>query len=101
MKLLTGILLLCTATAVWANPFPEGNAQTGQDMFKQYNCSRCHTQMFGGDGSAIFTRPDRKVTTPSTLLTQIGMCGGNVGVNFTSQEKQHLAAYLNRYYQFK
>ncbi len=101
MKSFAAVWLLCSATAAWASPFPEGNAQTGQDMFKQYNCSRCHIQMFSGDGSAIFTRPDRRVNTPSELITQVGRCGGNVGKNFTLQEKQHLAAYLNRYYQFK
>lgn len=101
MKLFPGILMLCIATAVWADPFPEGNAQVGQKMFEQYNCTRCHTAMMGGDGSGIFTRPNRKVNTPGELIAQIGVCGGNVDANFTLQDKQHLAAYLNRYYKFK
>jgi len=98
MKLLTALLLLCTATAATANPFPAGNAQAGEKLFNQYKCSRCHAAMLGGDGSAMFTRADRKVNTPTELVEQIRICSGNVGAHLTPQEEQHLGAYLNRYY---
>ncbi len=57
--------------------------------------------MLGGDGSAMFTRPDRKVRNVSDLVEQMRFCTGNVGVNLTPQDEQHLGAYLNRYYNLK
>lgn len=101
MKLIISFMLLCTATLASANPFPNGNAQTGQKLFEQYKCSRCHAAMLGGDGSAIFTRADRKVHNAAELIVQIEACSGNIGVTLTPQDKQHLGAYLNRYYNFK
>lgn len=35
------------------------------------------------------------------LVEQIGICSGNIGANLTPQDKQHLGAYLNRYYNLK
>lgn len=57
--------------------------------------------MLGGDGSSIFTRPDHKVHNAAELVEQIEFCTGNIGVNLTPQDKQHLGAYLNRYYNLK
>ncbi|MBI5430349.1 MAG: cytochrome c [Nitrosomonadales bacterium] len=100
-KLKTALLLLCAATAASANPFPGGNAVNGQKLFEQYKCNSCHDTMMGGDGNKIFTRLTRKVSTPDSLIDQIGMCSGNVNAHLTAQQKQDLAAYLNNYYKFK
>ncbi|MFA6062599.1 MAG: cytochrome c [Gallionella sp.] len=100
MKLLTTLLLLCPL-AVQAAPFPEGNAQTGKAIFDKYKCNSCHIEMLGGDGSAIFTRPNRKVHNADELVGRIKQCSGTVGANLTPQEEQHLGAYLNRYYKLK
>ncbi|HEX5363467.1 MAG TPA: cytochrome c [Gallionella sp.] len=101
MRLITAFALLCSATAAVANPFPNGDAQTGQKLFDQYKCARCHASMLGGDGSAIFTRADRKVHNAAQLVEQMGMCTGNLGITLTPQDEQHLGAYLNRYYKLK
>ncbi len=85
-----------------AGPFEKGNAQTGQQLFEQDHCNRCHMAMMGGDGSAIFTRPDHKVRNPQQLVVQLGICGANAGVTLSDQDKQDLGAYLNQtYYKFK
>lgn len=93
-------LLLCgTAQAA---PFAEGDAKVGKKLFDQYKCNSCHMARMGGDGSAIFTRPDRMVTSPEKMIPRIKVCSGAVGANLSAQEEQNLAAYLNqRYYQFK
>ncbi|OGS97052.1 MAG: hypothetical protein A3H31_05050 [Gallionellales bacterium RIFCSPLOWO2_02_FULL_57_47] len=101
MKLITTLILLSAATAATANPFPNGDAQTGQKLFEQYNCNRCHAKLMGGDGNAIFTRADRKVHNAAELLVQLVACSGNIGTTLTPQEKQHLGAYLNRFYNLK
>lgn len=101
MKLITALFLLGVTTTVSANPFPDGDAQTGQKLFEQYKCSSCHAAMLGGDGSAMFTRPDRKVRSAAALIEQMHICTGNIGINLTPQDEQHLGAYLNRYYNLK
>jgi hypothetical protein len=98
---LPAIILLCSATAASANPFPDGNAQAGQKLFEKYDCNQCHNQIMGGDGNKIFTRFDRKRNTPDGLIEQIGMCSGNVNAHFNKQQTQDLAAYLNVFYKFK
>ena len=99
--ILPTIILLGTATSAPAAPFQSGNALAGQKIFDEYKCNSCHDKIMGGDGNKIFTRLTRKVNTPDGLIDQIGMCSGNVNAHFTQQEKQDLAAYLNRYYKFK
>lgn len=101
MKLINVLILWCAAMTALANPFPSGDAQAGQKLFEQHKCNRCHAAMLGGDGSAMFTRADRKVNNASQLLDQIRVCSGNVGANLTPQDEQHLGAYLNRYYNLK
>lgn len=101
MRLTVLLALLCTTMTAFADPFPNGNAQTGQKLFAQYKCASCHVAMLGGDGSAMFTRPDRKVKSVPELIEQMRFCTGNIGVNLTPQDEQHLGAYLNRYYNLK
>jgi len=100
-KLTATFILLCAATAATANPFPTGNVQNGQKLFEKHDCNQCHNSIMGGDGYKIFTRFNRKRTTPDGLIEQIGMCSGNVNAHFTPQETQDIAAYLNTFYKFK
>jgi cytochrome c553 len=101
MKMILIIALLSVANVVSANPFPNGDAQAGQKLFEKYDCNSCHNSMMGGDGNKIFTRIDRRRTSPEGLVEQISMCSGNVSAHFTQQEIQDLAAYLNIFYKFK
>ena len=101
MKIPYILVLLSLATIASANPFPKGNAETGQKLFEKYDCNQCHNSMMGGDGNRIFTRVDRRRTTPEGLIEQIGMCSGNVNAHLTEQEIQDIAAYLNVFYKFK
>jgi cytochrome c2 len=103
MKKVIATLALCTlTTTVMAVPFAKGDAAAGKKLFDKYTCNSCHIDMVGGDGSAIYTRPNRKVTRPADLSAQMKRCSGVVGANITAQEEEHLAAYLNqKYYKFK
>ncbi|OGS92116.1 MAG: hypothetical protein A2Z95_00380 [Gallionellales bacterium GWA2_60_18] len=102
MKILLTVILLGIATAASANPFPKGDAATGKKLFDQYQCNSCHDTIMGGDGNAIFTRPDRKVDSPEKMDAQMRMCSGAIRKELSVQEKQDISAYLNReYYHFK
>lgn len=98
----TLFLLMFSCCAAQAAPFAAGNVEQGQKLFGKYECSSCHKGKVGGDGSAIFTRPDRIVRQADELIPRIKFCSGAVGANLSTQEEQDLAAYLNqRYYHFK
>lgn len=98
----TLFLLMLIATGAQADPFAQGNANNGKKLFAQYQCSSCHEARVGGDGSAIFTRPDRTVNSADDMLMQMTRCSGAIGKQLTAQEKQDLAAWLNqRYYHLK
>lgn len=96
------VLLLLFSTAAHAAPFAKGHADNGKKLFAKYECSGCHEGKVGGDGSAIFTRPDRRVTSTDNLIAQMERCSGAIGSKLTEQEKLDLAAHLNQtYYKFK
>jgi cytochrome c peroxidase len=101
MRLLIALIFIALAGTATANPFPNGNADTGKKLFDKNKCSSCHVAMLGGDGSAIFTRTNRKVGTPQQMLSQMDACSAAAGITLSADEKQHLGAYLNRYYNFK
>lgn len=101
-KILATLALLTLATTTQAAPFANGDPASGKKLFDKYQCNSCHIDMVGGDGSAVFTRPNRKVTKPAELSAQMKRCSGVVGANISAQEEEHLAAYLNqKYYKFK
>lgn len=94
-------LLMLSASTAHATPFANGNAERGKKLFAKYDCSSCHKGKVGGDGSTIFTRPDRIVHNAAELIPRIKFCSGAVGANLTTQEEQDLAAHLNQtYYHF-
>ncbi len=102
MKRIAALTLFLAAGSVLAAPFPAGDAQAGKKLFEQNKCNRCHVDMMGGDGSAIFTRPNHKVTSPEKMVQQMHTCSGGAGISLSAQDEQNLGAYLNqRYYKFK
>ncbi|MBU3737228.1 MAG: cytochrome c [Methylobacterium sp.] len=99
LSIIVMILGLFPAPAL-ANPFAAGDAGTGKQMVQQY-CIACHAASFGGDGSGIYTREDRKVKTARGLIGQIRICNTNLGLKWFEDEELHVARYLNdTYYKF-
>ena len=93
-------LLSCMNLAYAAGPFAEGDAAIGKKMVES-NCISCHSAKYGGDGSAIYTRDNRKVNSASQLLTQIRNCNTMLGLKWFEDEELHVANYLNQtYYKF-
>ena len=94
--------LFLTALSAHANPFAKADAAKGQQLVTQGKCNACHVSIVGGDGTAIYTRADRKVKTASGLLTQVRTCNTMLGTNWFPEDEENVAAYLNQtYYKFK
>lgn len=102
MKTLT--VLFATALLslnVQATPFAKGDPTTGKSLHDK-TCVSCHVSMFGGDGSKIYTRADRKVKSAQQLAARISGCNANTGAGWFPEDEAHVAAYLNQqYYKFK
>jgi mono/diheme cytochrome c family protein len=95
------VSVLILAGSALAEPFPKADPKAGGKLFADAKCMACHAQRFGGDGSGIFTRPERKVKSADALLKQIRACVTQLNVQWFPDEEEHVAAYLNqRYYKF-
>jgi hypothetical protein len=100
MKLIITLILLFAATTSSADPFSDGDPKIGKQLLGLLNCNNCHIKMAGGDGSGIYTRSDSKVHNVAELFAQFEVCSGGATL-LTPEDKQHLGAYLNRYYNLK
>ncbi len=102
MKILIPVVLgLFLSSGIHAAPFAKGDPKTGKALHDK-TCTSCHASMFGGDGSKIYTRADRKTRTAQQLAARISGCNANTGAGWFPAEEEHVAAYLNQmYYQFK
>lgn len=99
--LLASIALLLAATPLHADPFVQGDPKIGKTLVEK-SCTACHVSMFGGDGSKIYTRPNRKIKTAQQLIARMRLCNTNAGAGWFPEEEMHAAAYLNQaYYHFK
>ena len=95
--------LACALSAHAQSPsFAQGDAATGAKLHDEQACAACHARRLGGDGSAMYTRADRKVTTPPKLLAQVAYCNAELNSGLFPDDEVHIAAYLDRaYYRFK
>lgn len=81
-------------------PFAAGNADAGKALVER-DCVSCHARQFAGDPDRIYTRPERRVTTPQKLLAQVRFCSANLGKGYFPEDEENVAAYLNReFYKF-
>jgi len=100
MRLLL-LFLMIFAMPVLADPFAQGDPKTGKQLFDGAHCNSCHVKIVGGDGSAIFTRPNSIIPDATALLNRIRFCETQTGTRWTAAEETHVAAFLNQtYYHF-
>jgi cytochrome c2 len=105
MKTLIRTLALAAIPALLtpavAASFDKGNPREGQSTHDK-KCKDCHVAKFGGDGSKIYTRANRRVKSASGLSQQIATCNSMLGSQLFPEDELHLAAYLNeQFYKFK
>jgi mono/diheme cytochrome c family protein len=80
---------------------PAGDASEGAAMHAR-DCVACHVRRVGGDGSAMYTRAERRVTSLAKLKAQVAACNTELGTNYFPDDEEHVTAYLNlRYYGFR
>lgn len=100
-KIAFAVPLLIIVTNIHAEPFNQADAKAGKVLVDK-QCIACHAERFGGDGSAIYTREDRKIHTSRGLLAQIRNCNTMLGTKWFEDEELNVARYLNNtYYKFE
>lgn len=102
MRFLAVALVMYIGAAQAApDEFAFGDARQGQKLYAA-KCAACHVAQFGGDGSSVFTRPDRRIHTPASLLAQVQGCNQRAHAGLSAEGEQSVAAWLNeRFYKFK
>ena len=97
------ILIACLLgiTPMIAQPVSASDIARGKELHDA-NCIRCHASMFGGDGSGIYTRADRRVDSMAGLRQQIQRCKNSLGVSWPAEDIDSVIAYLNTtFYKFE
>ena len=81
--------------------FPFGDPKLGKQALEA-KCSSCHVQRWGGDGSGVFKRTDRRASSTQSLLAWVQKCNAGNKAGLSGEEEESVAAYLNQaYYKFK
>ena len=64
-------------------------------------CTACHTRMTGGDGTLLYTRNERLVTTPEQLAERVRYCAKGANTGWDSSTVDHITQWLDQnYYKF-
>jgi len=92
--LLAAALLLATTTAGAAD------VAHGKKLHDAH-CTSCHISMTGGDGSLIYTRKNRRVSSLSALQAQVRRCDASLEFKMFDEDIEDVVAYLNQtFYKF-
>ncbi|MGD8785256.1 MAG: cytochrome c [Thioalkalispiraceae bacterium] len=77
-----------------------GDVEKGRELHQE-NCISCHQAKMGGDGSAIYTREDRRIESFAALDKQVRRCKTSLGVPWPEHQIDDVITYLNEtFYKF-
>ena len=76
--------------------------ESGKKLVADAKCEACHASKRGADGSDMYLRQDRRVSTKSKLLAQVARCNSDLSLGLFPDDEAAIAAYLNAaHYKFK
>lgn len=77
-----------------------GLAEDGQSLY-QTSCIGCHSRMTGGDGTVLYQRADKIVTSHDKLQERVRHCANASAAHWSEAEIEAVTNYLNEnYYHF-
>ena len=84
-----------------AHGFLLGDPSNGK-LIHQEKCAACHIGKFGGDGSEIYVRDNRRIKTVEGLMAQVEFCDQQIKSGLKEDQINDLVIYLNEsYYKFE
>lgn len=99
--LLSLALMLSSYNALAEAPWGKADPAAGK-LLHEKACVACHTRMYGGDGSKIYTHEGRQLSDRLEILQRVAACNSQVKAGWFPEEEADVAAYLNQqYYKFK
>lgn len=72
-----------------------GDAGKGKILYDA-KCVACHISLVGGNGTALHTRPNRRVQTPEGLLAQVNACNRQLKAELSPTQIKDIVAYLHQ-----
>lgn len=102
MRLILAAIIAIAATSAGPTFATEKiDAKAGKALHDK-QCVACHVQRWGGDGSAVYTRAERKIKDATALRQRVAACSAQTGSKFFPEDEANVAAYLaQQYYKFK
>ena len=102
MRLIALAILASLPMAALAEaPWGKVDLSTAQALHDK-SCVACHVRMYGGDGSKMYTRDGRLLSTRLDVLQRVASCNAMVSSGWFPDEEAAVAAWLNQnYYHFK
>lgn len=92
---------LLPALALAEPPWGKADPKAGRELHTKANCASCHIRMYGGDGSKMYTRDGRMLSTQLELLQRVAACSAQNKAGWFPEEEAEVAAWLNQqYYHF-
>ena len=93
-------ILLFTLFILLASASITSNAEDGKKLHDTH-CQACHVGMTGGDGSLLYTRDNRRVTSLEKLENQVRRCESNLELKWFDEDINNVVEFLNaNYYHF-
>jgi mono/diheme cytochrome c family protein len=101
MRLTILVAMLATVSGHALAAADKVDVKAGKALHDQ-QCVNCHVQRWGGDGSAVYTRAERKIKDATSLRQRVAACSAQTGAKFFPEDEANVAAYLaQHYYRFK
>ena len=103
MKSVTTLLalILISLPALATEPWGNADPKVGKEHHDKA-CIACHAGLYGGDGSKMYTRDGRLLSTKLDVLQRVASCNAMVSSGWFPEEEASVAAWLNQqYYHFK
>lgn len=74
---------------------------TGKKLVSETKCEACHAKKIGGDGTGMYTRKNRHVSTKAKLASQVALCNNELNLGLFPDDEAAITAFLNAsYYKF-
>ena len=76
----------------------EPQAAEGAKLVEQHKCEHCHESKVYGPPGTIYMRKDHKVTSWTSLKSQVATCNTMLNAGLFPEDEAHVATFLNDTY---
>ena len=91
-------LLLALAVSSGALAARATDVDAGRKLVEEKRCEACHARKAGSEAGAMYTRPERHVTSLSKLRSQVALCNSDLNLGLFPDEEEQVVEYLDATY---